>query len=81
MDSNAEQLENGLHSIRVSFESESNVRDEREEHEEKQPLQRASTDDGIEMDFNASQFENALLSIRLSFELNSNVMDEMDRHL
>jgi hypothetical protein len=79
MDFNAPQLENALVSIRVSFEFDSNVNDEREEHPIKHLVERISTDDGIQMDFNARQLENAPNSIRVSFESDSNVNAEREQ--
>jgi hypothetical protein len=57
------QQQNALLSIRVSFESDSNVNDKREEQLLKHSLQRTLTDDGIRIDFNVVQRQNALLSI------------------
>jgi hypothetical protein len=62
----------------VSFESDSNVNDEREEQPPKHSLQRTSTDDGIQIDSNMSQSENAFDAIRVSFESDSNVTDERE---
>jgi hypothetical protein len=62
------QLENALHSIRVSAESDSNVTDERVQQPPKHMLQRSSTPDGKQIDFNSLQREKALLSIRVSLE-------------
>jgi hypothetical protein len=63
IDFNATQLSNADFSISVSFESDPNVSDDKEEQEEKHPVQRTSTDDGIQMDFNAIQPVNAQSSI------------------
>jgi hypothetical protein len=59
IDVNASQPSNALDSIRMSFESDTNVNDEREEQQEKHSLQRTSTDDGMQIDFNDVQPRNA----------------------
>jgi hypothetical protein len=60
----------------VSFESDSNVSDEREEQSAKHSLQRTSTDDGIQTEISEQHLQNALLSIWASFESDSNVTDD-----
>jgi hypothetical protein len=75
---NALQSQNAPSSIRVSFESNSNVNDEREEQPAKHSLERHSTDDGVQIHFTALQAENVLFSIRVSSESHSNTNDETD---
>jgi hypothetical protein len=56
---NPVQQENALVAIRVSFESDPNINDARDEQERKHSLPRISTEDGIRMDGKLVQQENA----------------------
>jgi hypothetical protein len=64
--------------MRASFESDSNVNDEREKQQRKHILHNTSTEDGMQMDFNALQKQNASLSIPASFKSDSNVTDKRE---
>jgi hypothetical protein len=81
MDVNAGHWENTKAKIRVSFESDSNVNEEREGHSAKQKHSRTATDDGIQMDFNAPHVRNVELPITVSFEFGSNVTNDREEDL
>jgi hypothetical protein len=55
IDSNDEQPESALGSIRVCFDPDSNVNDESDSHGEKDSSPRNSTDAGRQIDFNDEQ--------------------------
>jgi hypothetical protein len=71
--------ENAQSSIRLNFESFSNVIDSNDLHSSKQSLQRTSTDAGIMIDFKP-EYENTESSIRFNFESFSNPADSSDAH-
>jgi hypothetical protein len=75
-DFNDEQPESASASIRVSFDSDSKVNDERDLHEEKDLSPTNSTDAGRQIDFNDEQAWNANFSIRISFEPDSNINEQ-----
>jgi hypothetical protein len=58
-DFNASQRQNAEYPIRVSFEPDSNVNDDRDEQFRKQFLAITSTDDGMQNDCNPAQPSNA----------------------
>jgi hypothetical protein len=62
-------------SIRVNFDSGSNVNDESESQLEKELSPRNSTEAGRQIDFNDEQPRRAFASIRLSSDLNSNAIN------
>jgi hypothetical protein len=76
MDVHAGHTQNALLPIRLSFESDLNINDERESI--KHSLQRTSTDDGMPVHFDSRQPENAFFRTRVSFESDSKVDDELD---
>jgi hypothetical protein len=71
------EKENADSSIRINFESFSNLTDSSDLHELKHDLQRISTDDGIAIDFNPHPW-NAEFSIRCNFESGSNIIDSSE---
>jgi hypothetical protein len=73
IDVSDEQQENGFSSIRVSFDPDSNSKDDSDQQLQKQLLQMIATEAGIKIDFNDEQFENAQSAIRVRFEPDSNV--------
>jgi hypothetical protein len=62
----------------VSFDSDSNVNDESDEHDEKELTPRNSTEAGRQIDFNDEQFWNDRIPISCSSDLNSNEMNSSD---
>jgi hypothetical protein len=61
-------------SIRISFESDSNVTRERLRHARKQFSQSVSTEEGMQIDASAEQSQNAELSMQESFDPASNLI-------
>jgi hypothetical protein len=80
MNKRDEQCENADRSMRKSFELGSNVTAESPPQQEKQSLQRTSTDAGIQIKESDEQQENADSSIRESREPGRNVTVESDVH-
>jgi hypothetical protein len=63
IDVNDEQSESARASIRVSFDPDSNVNEESDSHDEKEPSARNSTEAGIQIDCNDEQPDTAPASI------------------
>jgi hypothetical protein len=80
IDSNDKQEENASASIRVSFDSDSNVNDESDSHDEKDLSPRNSTDAGRQMDINDKQEWNESAPISDSADLNSNAINSAHRN-
>jgi hypothetical protein len=81
IDSNDEEPSSALASIRVSFDPDSNVNDESDLHEKKDPFPRNATDAGTQMNLKDEQHENDLVPISDSSDLNSNAIYLTDDNL
>jgi hypothetical protein len=80
IDFNDEHLENASASIRVSFDPDSNVNDDSDQHNEKASSPRNSTEAGRQIDLNEKQLENAFASIRVSLHPDSKNSEQTDLH-
>jgi hypothetical protein len=80
IDSNDEQPQSALASIRLSFDPDRNVNDESDVHSEKELSPRNSTEAGRRNDFNDLQLKSAFDSIRVSLDRDWNVNEESDLH-
>jgi hypothetical protein len=79
-DFNDEQPRNAPSSIRLSFDPDSNVNDESDLHQQKDPPQRTSTDAGIQIVLSDEHEANEFSEIRVSVDPNSNVNEESNVH-
>jgi hypothetical protein len=70
--------QNASHSIEMTFESVSNVKDEKEQQLNAHSQRITLTDEGIQMGSNPVHSENAPNSIRVCLEPDSNVNDGME---
>jgi hypothetical protein len=75
IDCNDAQRESAFVSIRLSFDPDSNVNDESEEHDEKEFSERNSTKEGTQTDRNDEKCTNKSAPISYSFEWNSNAIN------
>jgi hypothetical protein len=63
IDSNDEQSESAFVSIRLTFDPDSNAKDESDVHDLKELSPTNSTDAGRQIDFNDEKYENALAAM------------------